>query len=252
MNEFKNKNIIITGGSSGLGYGFAHELLKLECNIFISGNKNRKKILKLKSKYKKKLNYYFSDLTILQNINIFCSKIKKQYKKIDAIVHCLGGGFGLVNPLINAEDLMKLYKINIGIGAEINRLLVPNLKNNRSNIVHIGSTTSVQSIGSVGYSTMKTALIGYSKTLAINLIKRNILVNTIMPGAFTAPDNHFERMKKNNPKFYKLFTTQKIRIKNISSYKDIFPLLKLIISKDGKMLSGSNILIDACETNSYF
>ena len=149
------------------------------------------------------------------------------------------------------DDLLKLYKLNIAIGAEINRNLVPILNPKKSNIIHIGSTTSVQGIGSVGYSTMKAGLLAYSKTLAINLIKKKIYVNTIMPGAFIAPGNHFERMKEKNPLFFKEFTTKRIKIEKISTYKDIFPLIKLLISDEGKMLSGSNILIDACETNCY-
>jgi 3-oxoacyl-[acyl-carrier protein] reductase len=251
MNEFEKKIILITGSSSGLGYGLTSEFVKIGSKIIATGNTNVKRIKKLANKNRKKIFLHFYDLTDSKNINILCSKIKKENKKIDAIIHCLGGGFGLVDPLINMDDLLKLYKLNIAIGAEINRNLVPILNPKKSNIIHIGSTTSVQGIGSVGYSTMKAGLLAYSKTLAINLIKKKIYVNTIMPGAFIAPGNHFERMKEKNPLFFKEFTTKRIKIEKISTYKDIFPLIKLLISDEGKMLSGSNILIDACETNCY-
>ena len=197
------------------------------------------------------MEFFIGDLAIESEILKLCNLVQKKFKKIDIIVHALGGGFGLTKDLISYNDLLYLYKVNIAAGVEINRLLFKNLNKKYSYIVHVGSTASVQAIGSVGYNTVKTALRAYVKSFASRVIKNGVIVSSIMPGAFIAPNNHFEKMKKNNPKYFNDFQNNKIKISKISSYMDIIPLVFLLTNEEGKMLAGSNVLIDACETNAY-
>ncbi len=65
-----------------------------------------------------------------------------------------------------------------------------------------------------------------------------------MPGAFIAKDNHLN----NDPKYYKKFLN-KLKVPEINSCKNIIPLIFLMFSEQGRILAGSNILIDSCETN---
>lgn len=250
-NSFINKNILVVGSSTGLGYAIGKKYLALNANVIFTGNKNLSLLKKLQKKYSKKMKYFVGDLSIEAEVVDLCNFVKKEFKKVDIIVHALGGGFGLTNDLITYQDLMYLYKINLAAGVEINRLLFSSLKKKYSYIIHVGSTASVQAIGSVGYNTVKTALRAYVKSFASRVIKQGVIVSSIMPGAFIAPNNHFEKMKKNNPNYFKDFENNKIKIDKISSYKDILPMICLLSCEEGKMLAGSNILIDACETNSY-
>ena len=189
-------------------------------------------------------------MTQQKNIEQLCSDIKKIYKRIDIIIHCLGGGRGYIDPLINFNNFKELYLLNIGIGAEINRILIPSMSKG-GNILHIGSTASVQGIGSVGYNTVKAGLKAYVKSLSSKMIGKNIVINSILPGAFIAPGNSFDKMKKNDPKYFQNFEKNKIKINKISTLKDLIPIIIFMTSKKSKMLAGSNVLADACETNAY-
>ena len=172
-------------------------------------------------------------------------------KKIDIIIHCLGGGLGLKNPLLNDREFLKLHQTNIGIAAEINRLLKNQLSKDKSFILHIGSIASVEAIGSVGYNTVKTSLVAYVKSLAINLIKDNVIVTGLLPGAFEAKDNAFERLKKKNYKVYKNFIKKRIPGKKIRNAEEFLPLINLLCSSEGEILAGSSISADACESRAY-
>ncbi len=250
MIEFRNKNILITGGSTGLGYGLAKSYLAMGSNVYIIGFKNISNVNKLNKEFKSKLYFKLVDLTLVKNIETLCTDIRKKFKRIDIIIHCLGGGLGYIDPLIKFEEFKELYLLNIGIGAEINRNLVP-LMHKGGNILHVGSTASVQAIGSVGYNTVKSGLRAYVKTLSAKLIKKNIIVNSILPGAFIAPGNSFDKMKKNDLEYFKNFEKNKIRLNKISTLRDLVPIIIFMTSKKSKMLAGSNVLADACETNAY-
>jgi NAD(P)-dependent dehydrogenase (short-subunit alcohol dehydrogenase family) len=245
---FLNKNVVITGSSTGLGYSLGVEYLKHGANVIFCGNKNEKNFRLLKGKFLNKKFFFLGDFLEEREFTNFKKLVSLKFKKIDILIHCLGGGFGITDKLPTADQMLKLYKLNFGIGAEINRILYPLIKKKYGHIIHVGSTASVQAIGSVGYTSMKTAIRGYVKILASKLISEGIIVNSFMPGAFIAKDNHFYRMKNNDPKYYKKFLN-KLKVPEINSCKNIIPLIFLMSSEQGRMLAGSNILIDSCETN---
>ena len=94
-------------------------------------------------------------------------------------------------------------------------------------------------------------MVAYVKSLATNLIKDKIFVSCILPGAFIAPGNAFERLKLNNNKAYLDFKNNRLPRKRVSKASELMPLLNLLTSKKGEMLAGSSITIDACETKAY-
>tara|TARA_Y100001970_G_scaffold289878_1_gene421598 strand:- start:263 stop:1030 length:768 start_codon:yes stop_codon:yes gene_type:complete len=249
-NLFKNKNVLITGASKGLGLTCAENFYKLGSNIFLSG-REEKNLKKLKNKNKKKINYFLGDLTTERNLNKFIGEIKKKFKRIDIIIHCMGGGLGLKDPLLKKNEFLKLHQVNLGVASELNRMLFATMNKKSSFILHVGSTASVEAIGSVGYNTVKSSVVAYVKSLATYLIKKNIYVTGILPGAFIGKENSFQRLKKNNSKAYKEFIEKKLPRRKIGTSQELMPLIFLLCSTNGSMLAGSSISIDACETKAY-
>ena len=246
--NFKDKNILITGASTGLGLACVKQYLELGAIVYGTSYKNTKNLIKIKKQYKKKFNYFEANLNNISNIKLLHEDYKNQYKKIDIIIHALGGGFGLTDDTLSHSDFLKLFNLNIGVSAEINRLFIKLFDKKGGNIMHVGSTASVQAIGSTGYNTVKTGLKAYVKTFARKNLHKNIVVNSILPGAFIAPMNHFERKKKIDKKEFDKFQN-KITSQKILTYKELMPMILLITSKYGIMTSGSNILIDNSETD---
>ena len=249
-NNFKNKKILITGSTSGLGLVCAKNFIDKKATVYVCGRKKRNLAL-LNKVGSNKIYSFCGDLLVKKNFLKFIKDVRNKMKKIDIIIHCLGGGLGLKNPLLNDKEFLKLHQTNVGIAAEINRLLKNNLSKDKSFILHIGSIVGVEAIGSVGYNTVKTSLVAYVKSLATNLIKDNVIVTGLLPGAFEAKDNAFERLKKKNYKAYKNFIEKRIPGKKIKSAEEFLPLINLLCSTEGEILAGSSILADACESKAY-
>ena len=164
----------------------------------------------------------------------------------------MGGGFGKNETLINQKDLEELFNVNVGIAVEINREIIDkNNYNKNLKIIHVSSVAGIEATASVGYSMVKAALITYAKTLSKRLIKKNIYVHCILPGAFEYENNAFERLKLKNKKVYKKFIKEKLPLQKIASAENFLGLFKLLISNEGNILSGSSVTADYSESNSF-
>jgi len=78
-----------------------------------------------------------------------------------------------------------------------------------------------------------------------------VIVTGLLPGAFEAKDNAFERLKKRNYKAYKNFIKKKLPRKKIGKAEEFLPLINLLCSSEGEILAGSSISADACESRAY-
>ena len=245
------KNILVTGASSGLALYLSKYANKNGYDLVTVG-KDKNKVLKLKSQLndENKKKCHTLDLNNKKNFKSLLSCLKKE--KFDVIIHCMGGGFGKHNSLISQKDLNELFNINVSLAVEINKEIIEKkcFKKNLK-IIHISSIAGIESTASVGYSMVKASLIAYVKTLSKRLIKNNIYVHCILPGAFEYENNAFERLKLRDKNIYNKFIKDKLPTQKISTAKDFLGLFKLLISNEGNILSGSAITAYYSETNSF-
>ncbi len=247
------KTVLITGATSGLGLMLSRYYDSKGFNLLAVG-KNKKKLTLLKKEIteKNRKNIFALDFNYKKNYINFLKIIAKQKKKFDIIFHCLGGGFGLHNPLIDHQDLNFLFNINVSTAVGINKIIIDKFKYNKNlKIIHIGSVASIEATASVGYSMVKASLVAYTKTLSKSVIKNNIFVHCVLLGAFEYENNAFERLKKRNKKIYQEFIKQKLPRKKIAQGEDFLGLFDYLASEAGSPLAGSSIVADFSETNSY-
>ena len=244
------KKIIIIGASKGLGQAAAIWFSKLNYKIALLSRSH----LNLEKVRKKCKN---SKLHISLEINLLdISTIKKPINRaikflngVDVVLHAAGGGLGLKENLISANDFLKLLNLNILSAVEINRLIVPKMK--KGNIIHVGSIASYESVGSVGYNSAKATITAYVKTLGRELSKKNIIMTGILPGGFMAPENAMHRLKKNNKKAFNDFIKNRLPRKKMGNTNEIMPIIEFLASKNAGMMSGCLMPMDGGEGKSY-
>lgn len=247
------KTVLITGATSGLGLMLSRHYNSIGYDLITVGRDPRK-VVSLKKEISKKnqKNCFALDFKSKVNYEKFLKIIKKKKIKIDIIIHCLGGGFGLHNPIISYNDLNFLFHLNVSTAVGINKIVIDNEKYNKNlKIIHIGSVASIEATASVGYSMVKASLTAYTKTLSKALIKNNIFVHCVLLGAFEYENNAFERLKINNKKIYKKFIKQKLPRNKIANGEQFLGLFDYLVSKNANPLAGSSILADFSEANSF-
>ncbi len=251
--SLENKHVLITGASRGLGSVCAKALSERGAALALVA-RSRDDLERVRGSCKSPEKHLSipADLTDMVALDNSVVKAKEFLGELDVVLHVAGGGLGLREPLIKQGDLLRLFSLNVGVAAEINRLVVPDMrKRKKGNLVHVASIASVEATGSVGYNTVKAALAAYVRTLGNELTSYGIVVTGILPGGFFAPGNAMERLKTDKPDVLKRFIEDRLPRKRMATSDELIPLLLFLCSEAASMMGGCLVPIDAGEGKSY-
>ena len=183
MINLKNKNIIVTGASGGIGNSIVKKLSEFEANILATGTKIEK-LEELKSKVNgiKILNF---DISKNEKIEEFIEDASVQLGgKLDCIVNNAGLTKDNLSIRMSLDEWKKVIDINLTSTFLLSKFAIKKmLKNKSGKIVNITSVVAhTGNVGQANYTASKAGIVAMSKTLAIEYAKKNINVNCISPG----------------------------------------------------------------------
>lgn len=254
MNSFFfKKKILITGASYGLGSVVANKLASLGANLIITA-RSHDRLSKVLDNLKNKSNHLLivSDFQSNQSIKEMCDCVIKNFETIDIVMHIAGGGLGVKGYIPIYDDYMKVLNLNLLSILEINRQLIPLMKNNKkSSIFHVGSIASNEAIGALTYNVAKVALVAYVRSLSNELKGTGIIVNGISPGAFECDGNAMARLKNRHPEAYNEFIQNKIPNNKMSLGEDLLPLILLLIGEKNHIFNGNMVSCENGEGKFY-
>ena len=219
------KNILIIGGTSGIGYDISNKFIVEKNNVFVVGRKN------LLPKIPK-VNYFKFDLLKENHLRNFLKKIN-QIHKIDLVIHCIGGSLGVRK--LDYESCIKVWETNIGIPIRINSFLIKNkIVKQKSNIILFSSKAADDLSKKPAYSMSKSFVESYVKNSSIIYKQKKIYFYCLKPGIVCATGNNWYKCKRDNHKKY-IYFVKKINKKGLEiNSNDIFNKIKTVIknSKD--------------------
>ncbi len=233
--EFNNKNIIITGASTGIGKALAEEIANYNCNLFILARR-----LELLEEIKTKLNDKPANIYCIKNDVGDKDSVIESYKqiteiasKIDIAILNSGVGFRMTVEEYDSSLANKTFNTNfMGIVYWIEQLL-PDLMERKSGII-AGVSSLADNRGFSGsgfYCASKAAASIYLEGMRVELQKYGIKVITVKPGFVKTPMTDVNEF--NMPFLMSAEKAAKIIIKGINKEKRIiqFPLPTVIGSK---------------------
>ncbi|MBO7671959.1 SDR family oxidoreductase [bacterium] len=226
-------NILVTGASRGIGKRIALDL-KNSGNLFVCArNENLLKEIGAKD-------YCVCDLADdLTELKEFISK-----NKIDVLLNNAGEYiYGGIETMTN-EQIEHIFKVNVQSALFLASCAVPYMKENHwGRIINIGSISGVMGEANASlYSASKSALIGMSKALALELASDGITVNTINPGWV---DTELGEKSIEESEFSKEEILECIPQRRFVSPEEISAYVKYLISDDAKGITGQSINICA-------
>jgi len=251
--NLKNKKIVISAGASGIGWAAAKIFLSKGANVYLC-DIDIKNINKIKKHplNNKRLFIYECDASDEYDVENFFDKIRKKTKKIDSLLNNVGvaGPTGTIEKL-NSEDWERTLKVNVISHFYFTKLAIPMLKKNRGgSIINVSSGAGIMGFPLRSpYAASKWAVVGLTKTLAMELGKFKIRVNAICPG--TIKGNRMVRVIKDKANFLKT-SKKKIEKEFISMAsmncwiyeEDIGKFCSFLISEEAERISGQIIGID--------
>ena len=251
--NLNNKKVIISGASRGLGEVSAYALADQGSELVLMA-RSEDKLQDIKRSLKNPEKHFIiaADLTDSEALHQAVDQAVKFLVEVDVVLHVVGGGLGLRDPLLSSEEFFKLFNLNIGVAVEINKIVVPKMIQRKSgNLVHVCSIASSEVTGSVGYNTVKAALAAYVRTLGRELAGSGIVATGILPGGFYAPGNSWERLEEKKPAVVKQFIEERLPRGFLGKGEELIPMIRLLCSDDASMMAGCLVPIDAGEGLRY-
>lgn len=243
--SLKNKNIIITGASSGIGRQCAITFSRLGANvILIARNKER-----LKETYNKleKGNHLIisQDITEYNTLEEIVSTAVEKIGKISGFVHLAGIEMTLPLRSMSPSDYEKMFAVNVISGFELTKIISKKKYINKEGASLIFISSIMGFVGNsalVGYSASKGALISAVRSMAIELAAKNIRVNCISPG-------HIEGTGMTKRLFKNIINDSKKWIVNLyplglGKPEDVATACAFLLSDASRWITGTNLIVD--------
>ena len=183
MIDLKNKNIIVTGASGGIGNSIVEKLNLSGANILATGTREEK-LKELKEKFNNIKTLRF-DISNHEKIEEFIENATNELGgSLDCIVNNAGITKDNLTIRMNMEEWTKVIDINLTSTFLMSKYSIKKmLKNKSGKIINITSVVGhTGNVGQANYTASKAGIVAMSKSLAIEYAKKNINVNCISPG----------------------------------------------------------------------
>ncbi len=238
MIDFKNKKILITGATGGIGKALVKKFTSLEGNVLATGTKNEKLDL-LKKKFPE-ISILKFDISEHSKIEEFIENVNTQLTSLDVVVNNAGIALDNLSLRMKNEEWQKVIDINLTSTFLLCKYAIKKmLKNKYGRIVNIASIVGhTGNIGQANYAASKSGMIGMTKSLAIEYAKKNITLNCVSPGFIQS--NMTDKISES----IKAVLTSKIPMLKLGSGEDVANTVAFLSSDAASYITAETIHVN--------
>ena len=238
MINFKNKNVLITGASGGIGGELVKKFVSLEANVLGNGTK-AEKLDQIKKKYPN-IKVKRFDISEHSRIEEFIDNVSLELGGLDILINNAGTNADNLSLRMKEEEWKKVVDVNLTSTFLLSKYAIKKmLKNKFGRVVNITSVVGhTGNFGQSNYAASKAGIIGMSKSLAIEYAKKNITVNCVSPG-FIVSD-----MTTNIAEKVKLYLTSRIPMGRLGTGEDVSNCVAFLSSEQASYVTGETIHVN--------
>lgn len=248
-----NKVALVTGSSSGIGAATVELLLKRDFKVVVTGSNSAKVdnvVERLKDTCKissKDILPIVADMSLQENAVNIVTKTVKHFGRIDLLVNNVGMYRDTdASDKSSFEIYQKMQKVNVESVITTTFEAIPHLEKTKGKIIFVSSVASVKpGPNNYAYRMTKAALSSYAKCLAIDLAKKNIIVNTVSPGPIDTP---MQRIRKTNSQLTSQQLNDKIApatlLNRIGRPEEVAHVIAFLASNEASYVAGTEIFVD--------
>ena len=182
MIDLKNKKVLITGATGGIGGSLVKKFLSLNAEVLGIEN-NNEKLEKLKKNFNKiKIKKF--DISSHSQIEKFIDEVFEELGGLDILINNAGINRYSLSLRMKEDEWQKVIDINLTSTFLLSKYAIKKMmKNNSGRVINITSIVGhTGNIGQSNYAASKAGTVGMSKSLSIEYAKKNITVNCVSPG----------------------------------------------------------------------
>jgi len=238
MINFKNKKILITGATGGIGKALVKKFTSLEGDVLATGTKNEK--LDLLKKEFPKINILKFDISEHSKIEEFIENVNSQLTSLDIVVNNAGIALDNLSLRMRNDEWQRVIDVNLTSTFLLCKHAIKKmLKKKYGRIVNITSIVGhTGNLGQANYAASKSGMIGMTKSLAIEYAKKNITLNCVSPGFIQS--NMTDKILES----IKLVLTSKIPMARLGSGEDVASTVAFLSSDSASYITGETIHVN--------
>jgi 3-oxoacyl-[acyl-carrier protein] reductase len=240
---FKDKVVLITGSSQGIGKVIAMHFAKLGATIALNDIAPQEdKLKQTKSEIESlgvKAEYFIADVSDFAQTEKLASDIKEKLGKLDVLVNNAGITKDRTLKNMTQEEWNRVININLTGVFNVTKNCLPLLTESKGNVVSLASVVGQSgNFGQSNYSASKAGIIGFTMSLAKETGKSGVRVNAVAPGFIET------EMTKQIPLAIQIAVKQLTALGRFGQPEEVAKVIAFLASDDASFVTGSVVNID--------
>ena len=248
MSSLKNKNILITGASSGIGAGAALHLAELGANLsLVARNKDKLELIAEQCRALGSSNVLISlhDLSVESECVAAVADTVQHFKGLDVLVNSAGilvsGSILTLTP----EQYDQCMNINSRAAFILTQQCIPHLIKSKGTVVHVSSVTGLRAFpGVLAYNMSKAAVDQLTRTVALEVAEYGVRVNAVNPGVIVT--NVHKQAGMADEAYEKFLEHSKTThaMGRVGTVDEVAKAIEFLASDNSSFITGQTLAID--------
>ena len=242
--KLTKKIALVTGSSSGIGFGIAKKLCDEGCYVILNG-RHEKSLKTSVDILGNNATFLKADVTKPKQCKLLVEEIIKMYGQLDILVCNVGNGNSKAPGKEIIHDWQKMFEINFLSAINIIKYSEKYLIKSKGTIVCISSIAGVDKTGApLPYSTAKAAINMYVKSSSKYFASHKVRINAVAPGNILFEGSVWDKKMEKNPSQVKSFLKNEVSLKKFGTTDDISNLVTFLVSPLASFITGQIFIAD--------
>jgi len=254
--QLTDRIAIVTGSTRGLGFATAKALLAEGCNVTIcargeQGLASATAELRSLPDGTARVLAIQADLATDKGVADVILRTVETFGGLDILVNNVGlaRGAGIVDT--TDADWQEAFDQTLVPAIRASRMAVPHMRRRGGGaIVMIASIYGRESGGRMTYNAVKAAEISLAKSMAQQLARDNVRVNSVAPGSILFPGGSWDRRQRDDPQGIAEFVARELPFGRFGRPEEVGAVVAFLVSPRASWISGASVPVDGCQSRS--
>jgi len=251
-----DKIAIVTGSSRGLGLASAAALVREGCRVTIcarGGPRLAEAAAELQqlARAEDPVLSVVADLATPEGIESVVTRTVDAFGGVDILVNNVGLARGAGIADTGDAEWTEAFEQTLFPAIRASRLAVPHMRRRGGgSIVMIASIYGRESGGRMTYNAVKAAEISLAKSMARELARDNVRVNSVAPGSISFPGGSWHRRQQEDPAGIADFVSRELPFGRFGRPEEVGAVVAFLVSPRASWISGASVPVDGCQSRS--
>src|SRR4051812_39685619 len=254
--ELTDKIAIVTGSTRGLGFATARALLAEGCNVTICA-RGEERIAAAVGELRElpggteRILAIQADVSTDKGVADVIMRTVETFGGLDILVNNVGLGRGSTIADTSDAEWREALDQTLFPAIRTSRMAIPHLRRRGGgSIVMIASIWGRESGGRMTYNAVKAAEISLAKSMAQQLARDNIRVNSVAPGSILFPGGSWHKRQQDDPQGIADFVMRELPFGRFGRAEEVGNVVAFLVSSKASWISGASLPVDGCQGRS--